>query len=83
MWNGIVNGITSNDTEILVLYIQGLYYYDVHQELPFRNYLCYFEYFQFSDREKWWRHSVFSCFSGTPDIFQSDLEILICTEDLM
>lgn len=38
-----------------------------------------FEYLQFSDREKWWRHSVFSCFSATPDIFQSDLKILIYT----
>lgn len=37
--NGIWVYYTSNDTEILVLSVQGLYYYDVHQELPFRNYL--------------------------------------------
>lgn len=73
----------SNDTEILVLCVQGLYYYNVHQELPFRNYLHYFEYFQFLDREKSWRHSVFSYFSSAPDVFQSDLEIIIYTLDLM
>lgn len=66
-------------TQILVLSVQGLYYYNVHQELSFRNYLHYFEYFQFSDREKWWRRSVFFCFSATPDVFQCDLEILIYT----
>lgn len=63
--------------------VQGLYYYNVHQEPPFTNYLHYFEYFQFSDREKWWRDSLFSCFSATRNVFQSDLEILIYTLDLM
>lgn len=71
--------IYSQDTDILVLSVQDLYYYDVHQEFSFRNHLHYFEYFRFSDREKGWRHSVFSCFSATPDVFQNDLETLIYT----
>lgn len=75
--------IYSNDTGILVLSVQGLYYSNVHQELSFRNYLYYFEYFQFSDREKWCRHSVFGCFSAIPDVFQSDLELLTYTWDMM
>lgn len=37
--NGIWVYYTSNDTGISVLSVQGLYYYSVYQELPFRNYL--------------------------------------------